>query len=133
MFGLEVGGDACGSFAEHPHVALEVLLQGLLIPRGRLPAKRCLEVPIEILVGIAFGTVGGQEHQLDAVALLRHLGLHRCAVVHSQVVHNQNHFAARVLGQATEKIDEHLPVETVAINHPAHLPHISRPLKNSCN
>ena len=33
MFGLEVGGDACGIFAEHPHVALEVkAVNGLTVP-----------------------------------------------------------------------------------------------------
>ena len=71
MLDLEVSHDPSLRFAAHPHVTFEIPLQCFLIQRGGLSAQRGLDVAIEILVGIAFGTIGGKEDQLEEVGMLR--------------------------------------------------------------
>ena len=52
-----------------------------------------LQIAVEILVGVEFRGVGGEEEDLDVFGMLLQPVPNLVAVMHSQVVQNQKHLA----------------------------------------
>lgn len=68
-----------------------------------------LEVGIQPLFRIQFGTVARQVEEFDLVLALSHPCLDRFAVMHPEVVKNQEHLFAGVLEQCCQELNVSLP------------------------
>ncbi|KAF0094278.1 MAG: hypothetical protein E1N59_1994 [Puniceicoccaceae bacterium 5H] len=77
---------------------------------------------VEIFVWIEFGAVGGQINQLDALFFVLDPCLDELAVMHAQVVDDQDDLAFAVFDELLEELDKRLRIKGLAESHPLHFP-----------
>lgn len=80
-----------------------------------------LEVGIQTFFRIQFGTVARQVEEFDLVLAPSHPRLDRFAVMHPEVVKNQERIFSGVLDQCCYELNEFAGVEGIVDDHPAGL------------
>ena len=118
---LEVAADANGMGSDELHVRVGCGLQLGLGAYWHLRSDGLLEVGIESFIGIEFGAVAGQGEDLDVSLLLGQSRLDGFAVVHAQVVQDEEDLlvpALAVAHQSLQELDESLVVKSAIDDHP---------------
>lgn len=89
---------------------------------GLAAMNQGLQVTIQIFVRVEFRGVGGQEEHLDVFRVLFQPAPNLVAVVHSQVVQNQEHLAPGIPNQACQESNQHRGCHCFPIEHEANFP-----------
>lgn len=71
----------------------------------------------QVFVLVQFWRIAGQVKQLDLFRRLCQPYRNFLAMMNSQVVDDQKHFLARTLAQALEKLDVHVRVQRLPVEH----------------
>jgi hypothetical protein len=97
---LEVAADPVAMGADELHVIVGCGPELGLRADRHLRADGLLEIGVEPLVGVEFGALAGQVEDLDVLLVLGQPGLHGLAVMHAQVVQDQEDLLAPALAVA---------------------------------
>ena len=86
---------------------------------GTFEVMTCLRSAFSLSSEVEFRAVAGQVEQLDFLGVLGSPSLYRFAVMNSQVVQYQKHFAVCILDERLQKFNELVGVKGLINNHPA--------------
>lgn len=84
------------------------------------------EVGVGPFIGIAFRAVTGQVEHLNVLNVFGQPLFKRFAVMHTQVVQDQQHFLLLSLDQSLEEVDQDRRVQRPIQDAPAHLPLVGK-------
>lgn len=89
--------------------------------RALTACRFLVQICVEPLFSIELRAVAGQVEQLNLALPLSHPRLDQFAVVHPQIVHDQEDFFARILYQGLQEFNEFVSIKCFANDHPARL------------
>ena len=118
---FEIGFDPFGAVLQFHHRASHLGFQFIAVYRWLAAMDLGLEVAVEVFVGVEFRRVGWQEEEFDVLWVLFQPGADLFAVMHLEVVQNQEDFLACVPDEAGQEADQHRRGQRFPVEHEAHL------------
>lgn len=103
------------------HLNTEQGIEIFLVLRSFVSSNGLLQIVVQVLVRVEFGTVGGQEDQLDSVLVFFEPLLDGFAVVDAEVIDDQEDLLLAELDHLPQELQENVRVDRFLQRHPLHL------------